>query len=77
MLDRVRTRLEIPVLFIKDRCIRGRERISRDVDIRTSNEHALVDPKDDRMLNAPSSVHVEPDVWLGDKSTLLKGVHVR
>jgi carbonic anhydrase/acetyltransferase-like protein (isoleucine patch superfamily) len=50
--------------------------LARDVAIRTSDEHALVDLRDGGWLNPPGTVHVEPHVWLGDKSTLLKGVHI-
>ena len=50
--------------------------IARGVDIRTSDEHAIMELDGGRFLNPPASVHVEPHVWLGDKCTLLKGVHI-
>ena len=50
--------------------------LARDVNIRTSDEHAILELDGGRFLNPAASVHVEPRVWLGDKCTLLKGVHV-
>jgi acetyltransferase-like isoleucine patch superfamily enzyme len=50
--------------------------MAREVDVRTSDEHAIFDLKTGALLNPPSAVHVEPHVWLGDKSTLLKGVQI-
>jgi acetyltransferase-like isoleucine patch superfamily enzyme len=58
-------------ILIGDDCM-----ASRDVTLRTDDQHAVVALADSRWRNPPADVVLEPHVWLGDRATVGKGVVV-
>jgi acetyltransferase-like isoleucine patch superfamily enzyme len=50
--------------------------ISYGVTVRTSDSHAIVDLSDRQQINLPSSILIQPHVWLGARSTVGKGLRV-
>jgi hypothetical protein len=61
-----------PALLIGDCCV-----ISRDVVIRNSDGHPIMDRDLRAQLNTPARpVIIEPHVWLGERSAILKEVTV-
>lgn len=51
--------------------------ISDDVLIQTSDQHGIVDIEDQKIINSNfSEVTIGPHVWLGRKSTIMRGVNI-
>ncbi|MFT7288563.1 MAG: hypothetical protein ACI87W_002685 [Halieaceae bacterium] len=68
----LRSGAQHPAILIGDSCV-----IARDVVIRNSDGHPIMDPTLVQQLNEPaSSVLIEPHVWLGERCAILKGVTV-
>ena len=49
---------------------------AKDTDIRNSDQHAIADFETGEWVNPPSSVIIEPHVWLAEKSVVMKGVSI-
>lgn len=47
-----------------------------DVEVRTSDEHSILDATSGERLNPDRSVHIGAHVWLGARSIVLKGVSI-
>ena len=58
-------------VLIGDDCM-----LAADTSVRTSDLHAIRDAKTKEWLNAPSSVLVEPHVWIGHGAMVTKGVSI-
>ena len=50
--------------------------IARDVLIRTSDGHTIINPETKEPLNPSESIKIEDNVWIGSKCVILKGVHI-
>lgn len=50
--------------------------ISRDVEIRTSDSHALIDLATRRRINTPGAVTIGDHVWIGARSMISKGAGI-
>ncbi|MDR0958955.1 MAG: acyltransferase [Propionibacteriaceae bacterium] len=50
--------------------------MSYDIDIRTSDQHLMLDAETRKVINHPEDVSFGDHVWLGGKVTVLKGVHI-
>ena len=63
---------QTPAIIVGDDCM-----FSYDIVIRNSDAHPVFDTGDDQQLNEPKScVHIEPHVWVGERSSILKDVTV-
>ncbi len=49
---------------------------ARDITLRCSDHHAMVDMRSGRQINDPASVLIEPHVWIGQDTMVLKGVRI-
>ena len=58
-------------VIIGDDCM-----FARDITIRCSDHHAMVDMRTGLQINDPASVLIEPHVWIGQDTMILKGVRV-
>jgi len=50
--------------------------IARDVLIRASDGHTIIDATTKEPLNPPANITIEDNVWIGSKAVILKGVHI-
>jgi acetyltransferase-like isoleucine patch superfamily enzyme len=61
-----------PAIVVGDDCM-----FSYDIVIRNSDAHPVFDADTDRQINEPQhAVHIEPHVWVGERSNILKDVTV-
>jgi acetyltransferase-like isoleucine patch superfamily enzyme len=61
-----------PAIIVGDDCM-----FSYDIVIRNSDAHPVFDGKTDRQINGPhGAVHIEPHVWIGERSNILKDTTV-
>lgn len=51
--------------------------ISTEVEIRSGDSHSIITSETGERLNPAQSVRIEDHVWLGARSTILKGVHLQ
>ena len=58
-------------ILVGDDCM-----FSGEIDIRTSDRHVMFSMEDETVLNAPEDVVIEPHVWLGFRTIVLKGTRV-
>lgn len=49
---------------------------SYQVELRTSDSHSVIDKESGKRINFPASIELEPHVWVGARSCILKGVKV-
>lgn len=49
---------------------------SYDVEIRTSDSHSIIDTTTNRRINKPGSITIGRHVWIGAKSSILKGTTI-
>jgi len=47
-----------------------------DVEVRTSDEHSILDASSGERINPDQSVHIGEHVWIGARSVVLKGVRI-
>ncbi|NNE19169.1 MAG: acyltransferase [Myxococcales bacterium] len=47
-----------------------------DVEVRTSDEHSILDAQSDERINPDASVRIGEHVWFGARSVVLKGVRI-
>lgn len=50
--------------------------IARDVLIRTSDGHTIINAETKEALNPPKNVTIEEHAWIGSRAVLLKGTHI-
>jgi acetyltransferase-like isoleucine patch superfamily enzyme len=50
--------------------------LSRQVTLRATDSHSIIDIASGTVINEPESIVVEPHVWIGENATLLKGCSV-
>ena len=50
--------------------------LARDILIRASDGHTLIDKQTNKPLNPPRNVIIEDNCWIGSRSVLLKGSHI-
>lgn len=50
--------------------------LSYDVEIRTGDSHSIIDTQTNSRINIAKSVYIGNHVWIGAKSTILKGVDI-
>ena len=61
-----------PHIIVGDCCL-----FSNDVLLRNTDGHPIYNLHDDELLNAPGgSIVIEPHAWIGERSTVLKGVTI-
>lgn len=61
-----------PAIIVGDDCM-----FSYDIVIRNSDAHPVFDASTDEQMNGPrSAVHIEPHVWIGERSNILKDTTV-
>ena len=51
--------------------------ISTEVEIRSGDSHSIITAESGERINPAQSVRVDDHVWLGARSTILKGVHLQ
>ncbi len=50
--------------------------LSRQVTLRATDSHSIIDIASGTVINEPESIVIEPHVWIGENATLLKGCSV-
>lgn len=53
-----------------------RSMLSSQVSLRTTDSHGIIDLATDTVVNPPSSIIIEPHVWIGEKASVLKGCQI-
>ena len=56
--------------------IGGESLISRQITMRATNSHALIDIESGEIIRSTPAIVVEPHVWIGEGATLLKGAQI-
>ncbi len=63
---------QCPGIIVGDDCM-----LSYDIVIRNSDAHPVFDITSDQQINQPcGAVHIEPHVWIGERSNILKDVSI-
>ena len=50
--------------------------IGKDVIIRTSDGHAIIDPETGLAINEPQDIEIGDNVWIGARNMILKGTKI-
>ncbi|MEQ1952752.1 hypothetical protein [Mesorhizobium sp. CN2-181] len=50
--------------------------LSREIEIRTSDAHSIIDPKTGKRVNSPASIEIGDHVWVGMRAIVNKGAIV-
>ncbi len=56
--------------------IGARSMLSSRVSLRATDSHGMIDLESEKILNPPSSIVIEPHVWIGESVSVLKGARI-